>query len=293
MKCKAIQVQGPYKFSWEAAEIGYPTPEESIVEVHYSSLCGTDHQVYTGELVYYRTGVAQYPIITGHEWCGTCEGQPVVGMCILGCGCCDACNESHPIWCQSRREVGIVNKNGAHAERIIMPSEMLLPIPEIAPKYALIEPLAVAIHGLRRVDLKNRKILILGYGSIGKLCGEVLTQWGHSFEIYDPKYSTERTSDADLIIECSGDATSFWRDYLERRGIEILLFGFEYKPIDPGILVSNEINLITSLGSNRQDFIEAIEIMRNIEFNSFEVIPLKLFDGYKYLTKTIFNNRDI
>lgn len=293
MKCKAIQVQRPHSFTFGEIDIGTPSSEESNVEVHYSSVCGTDYQVYTGELMYYKTGRAQYPIITGHEWCGTCDGQPVVGMCILGCGDCDACDESHPIWCKTRQEVGIVNKNGAHAAHIIIPTEMLISIPEVSPKYALIEPLAVVVHGLKRVDLQNRKILILGYGSIGRLCGEVLAQWGYSFNIYDPLYSFKRVEDADLIIECSGDADSFYWDHLERRGIEILLFGFEYKSIHPGTLVSNEINLITSLGSDKQNFIEAVDIMQKIEFNSFEVIPLKQFSGYKYSTKTIFNNKDI
>ena len=93
MNCEAIQVQRPYNYLFGDIHIGSPTSDESIVEVHYSSICGTDYQIYTGELTYYQTGTAQYPIVTGHEWCGTCDGQPVVGICILGCGDCDACNK--------------------------------------------------------------------------------------------------------------------------------------------------------------------------------------------------------
>jgi len=291
MNCKAIQIQRPHKFSFGDVDIGSPTSTESIVEIHYSSMCGTDYQIYTGNLTYYKTGMARYPIITGHEWCGIHDKQPVVGLCILGCENCNACNNSHSIWCQNRQEVGVVNKNGAHAQCMIMPTEKLIPIPEISPKYALVEPLAVAIHGLKRINFQNKKILISGFGSIGKLCGTTLDNWGYSYDIYDPLYDTKHR-EADVIIECSGNSNSL-PYYLNQRGIEILLFGFEYQSLSPGLLVSNEINLITSLGADTHDFNDAVEIMFKENFDFFKVVPFKKFNGYQYSTKTIFNNRDI
>lgn len=252
------------------------------VRVAFSSICGTDHSIFSGNLVYYQNGIAKYPIITGHEWCGIYEGQPVVGICILGCGYCNWCLRNKPMHCNSRKEVGVVNKNGAHAEYLVVPEDSLVPIPEILPKYALTEPLAVCIHALNKIDLdESMRILISGYGCIGKLCGLVLKLNGYNYEVYDPKYTEELNSlDFDIILECSGMSLS---KYLSIKGVQILLFGFDYENIEPAILSANEVDIVGTLGSTLQDFRVAVAIMKQIDLDWIEILPFMDFNkGVKY-----------
>lgn len=297
MLCNALQVSAPNCWSFVQTDV-CDINDGTKVEVAYSSICGTDREVLSGKLIYYKNGVAHYPIITGHEWCGIFDDQPVVGICILGCGNCKKCFQNKPMHCDSRKEVGVVNKNGAHADYVFMPESSLVAIPELLPKYALLEPLAVCVHALKRIKLNSSmRILISGYGCIGKLCGLVLELRGLSFEVYDPRYTDElEFYDFDIILECSGSAHSL-SSYMHVRGVTILVFGFEYPQIDPSILSSNEMSIIGTLGSTLTDFVEAVDIMKNIEPDFFNVLPFEKFEqGLQQSNigeKTVFEHRGV
>ncbi len=286
MICEAIVTHSPN--NWNFAMVDVNDMDGVPVKVEFSSLCGTDHNILSGELIYYQNDIAKYPIITGHEWCGTYNGSPVVGICILGCGHCKKCLQGKSAHCNLRREVGVVNKNGAHAEYVVMPEDCLLPIPDVSTKYALTEPLAVCMHALDRVSLdKSMRILISGYGCIGKLCGLTLKLHGYDFEVYDPRYTKVlEFRDFDVILECSGVSLGC---YLDIKGTQIVAFGFEYEDIDPSILASNEISIIGTLGSTMDDFYAAVEVLKKSDVEWLEVLPFSDFhkgvrrsqDGYK------------
>ena len=283
MNCNAITVIDENVWGWGAANIGDPEDDEVVVKVDFSSLCGTDKDIVDGSLCYYQTGEAQYPIITGHEWCGHTEDGPVTGLCILPG--------------RVRTEVGVVNRNGAHADYIIMPKSCLVPIPEISPKYALVEPTAVVLHGLSRINLHDfKKILIIGYGAIGRICGDILRSLDLAYVVYDPKYPDlaeigipEVKSDekhplydrwqsiyeCDLVIECSGNEDSLTGAVGKGR-CTVLGFGFDYKQT-LGELVSSEVTFVGSLGSTKRDFIRAIEMMPKITSVDFDMMKIEDF----------------
>ncbi len=280
MICKAVQTSGPKQYSYQDVDIGRPSADcyEVFVRVSYASICGTDASVIDGSLLYYQNGKATYPIITGHEWCGIYDGQPVVGICVLGCDVsgCKYCDQDQLIRCPDRREVGVVNKDGGHSEWMIMPEWALLSIPEASPKYALAEPLAVVLHGLNRINLsKFSTILISGYGNIGKLCSQVLQQWGIRHDVYDPRFTGKSSYDCDLFIECSGHPSSL-RHFSKNCGGTILAFGFEYEG-KLGDFVANEINFISTLGSEKVDFEQAIEMLPHIDVDTSCEITLDQF----------------
>lgn len=293
MKCKAVQVNAPN--DWQFGEIDLPQDGGELIVVHHSSLCHTDCQIIDGSLCYYRDGFAKYPIIPGHEWCGTIGGQPVVGLCVIGCGKCEMCLKDCSIYCSDRVEVGVVNKNGGFADFLWLDSNCLVKVPDVSPKYALIEPLAVAIHGIRRLPKTPSKydsILINGFGTIGKFCMEVCQSYGIVPEVRDPRISKcVDPRDFELLIECSGSYDSL--DSLRTaRGQTVLAFGFAYNEIEPGMLVANEIEFVGSLGSNRGDFVEAVSLLPNIKVPDFELAPLSKFEqGLKMIKqhcKTVF-----
>ncbi|MAG24877.1 hypothetical protein CMI47_04785 [Candidatus Pacearchaeota archaeon] len=266
MKCKAIVVDSPNNFSYKEFNIGVPLDGEVVIEPVFSSICQTDHHIIDGSLLYYRTGEAKYPIITGHEWVGYLEGTPVVGMCIFdGEG--------------QRIEVGVINKNGGHSDILFMSQKYILEVPNMEYKYSLIEPLAVATRGFGRLNLNGEeKIIINGFGSIGKMFGRVLDYHDIQYDIYDTKrHSTEPVwRNYDVIIECSGCKDVIGR-FIKCKGSKILLYGLNYDLIDINTCVSNEVNIITSLGGDMKDFKLAIEIMKDLTINECDFYELKDF----------------
>lgn len=178
-----------------------------------------------------------------------------------------------------------------------MPEWALIEIPEILPKYALIEPLAVCVHALDRIKIdQTMRILISGYGCIGKLCGWILKIRGYTFEIYDPRYTDDlKFYDFDVILECSGTHASLDK-YMNIKGVNILLFGFEYQDINPSILSSNEMSLVGTLGSNKRDFKKAIELMKEIDINFISLLYWYDFESGLAMSvegkKVVFNHKE-
>lgn len=284
MQAKGIKITSPN--CWAYSDIELPH-NECIVSVKYSSICRTDFSVIDGSLIYYQIGKASYPIVTGHEWCGVYDGQPVVGLCILGCNKCTECLKDYSVYCKNRKEVGIVNKNGAHATHLGMPEDALLSIPSANPKYTLIEPLAVALHGLKRIQLSTSdRIIVYGYGCIGRMVANILRLKGYHCTTYDIKDGESiDLSQFDTMIECSGYSTGL-KEFCRNQGARVLLFGFDYDEMCINELVSNEINIYTTLGSIKEDFRDAISMMPFVHFPIQNNYSLLDFDGALKMAKS-------
>ena len=108
-------------------------PGEVVVDVERAGVCGTDIELFTGEMAYLHTGQARYPMRIGHEWCGVVTavgadvdegwiGRRVTGDTMLGCGKCDRCLAGRQHVCADRFEVGISGGwPGALAEQVAVP----------------------------------------------------------------------------------------------------------------------------------------------------------------------------
>ncbi|WP_432995326.1 zinc-dependent alcohol dehydrogenase [Dactylosporangium sp. CA-233914] len=161
-----------------------PAPGEVVVDVERAGVCGTDVELFTGELSYVQTGITTYPIRPGHEWCGTVSalgpgvdaawlGRRVTGDTMIGCGRCHRCRTSRHHVCAARDEVGIRGAiPGALAERLAVPARTLHPLPPpLDPAAgALVEP---GGNALRCADATavapGERLLVLGTGTIGLL----------------------------------------------------------------------------------------------------------------------------
>src|SRR5258708_7066552 len=168
---------------------------EAVVRVTLSGICNTDLEI--------ARGYAGFEGTIGHEFVGVIEsvsearasarasqpgepsltvglltpGQRVVGEINAGCGLCDLCRGGDPRHCASRTVLGIVGRDGAHAEFLRLPAENLIPVPERIPdEHAVFaEPLAAACGVLERVSIKNSdRVAVVGDGKLGLLCAQVL-----------------------------------------------------------------------------------------------------------------------
>ncbi|MGQ9631367.1 MAG: zinc-dependent alcohol dehydrogenase [bacterium] len=157
-------------------------PDDVLVEVKATGVCGTDIEMYLGTIYYMRAGITKLPITPGHEWSGIvvevgekvegiCVGDRVSGECTLGCMRCEYCRGGRYNLCPQRRQTGIIGKDGGFAQYISMPSSSIFKFEGIPfDEAALIEPTGIALWATRRAGISpNSNVGILGDGAVGLL----------------------------------------------------------------------------------------------------------------------------
>lgn len=175
---KALVFKGPWEMAIEERPIREPGPGEAIVEVLATGVCGSDIHGFTG-----HTGRRHVGQVMGHETVGIVHSLPVptsrvtVGDLVtinpgIVCGVCDACLSGEEQQCEGLRVLGVVPEiDAAFAEFVTVPVASLVPLlPSTPPALgALVEPLAVGYHAVRRANLRaGESLLVIGGGPIGQ-----------------------------------------------------------------------------------------------------------------------------
>lgn len=187
----ALRVYGPRQMVYEDVPRPEPGPAEVLARVLAVGLCRTDIEVWENRLYHYTVGKAKLPVTPGHEWSGVVEalgpgvddleiGEPITCETALGCGRCQLCRSGHQNICQSRIEMGIINRDGAMAEYVVAPRSTTHRLGDMPPQTgAFVEPTAVATYAvsLARVTPADR-VLVLGDGPIGLLLTQVALAYG-------------------------------------------------------------------------------------------------------------------
>lgn len=155
-----------------------PGPEEVRLKVVYCGICGTDLHIFKGGM----DKRVSIPQVIGHEMAGEIVelGQNVKGWSVgdrvvvrplAPCGKCPACQDGHSHICYNLKFLGI-DTPGAFQGSWTVPAYTLHRLPPHIPfdEAALIEPIAVACHDIRRGGLKSgEKAVVIGGGPIGLL----------------------------------------------------------------------------------------------------------------------------
>jgi len=195
---RAFVITGPR--TAEVQEVERPTarPGEVVVDVERAGVCGTDVEIFGGEMAYLETGEAAYPIRIGHEWAGTVasigdgvgaewRGRRVTGDTMLGCGTCRRCLAGRSYLCADRFEVGIRNGwPGALAEQVRVPASSLHPLPAtLGPGVAaLVEPGGNAWRAVEAAAVApGERLLVIGAGTIGLLAALIAHAQGIEVDI--------------------------------------------------------------------------------------------------------------
>lgn len=160
---------------------------EALIKVKYGGICGSDIHVFHG-----AHPTAKFPVVPGHEFVGELVamdedenthikvGDMVVAQPFFSCGVCESCITGNDNVCQKLSLLGI-HRNGCFAEYVTVPVKKMYLIPdgidlEIA---SLTEPLAVAVHDVRRSGLKvGQSAVVVGGGPIGILIAMVARMAG-------------------------------------------------------------------------------------------------------------------
>jgi len=184
---RAIVLDRPGSF--RVAEVPDPTPGEGqiVVKVDACGICGTDIHIMDGEFP-----PTPYPITPGHEFAGTIAavasdvraGLPVGAKVAvdpsLYCGYCRRCRSGRDNLCENWAAIGDT-VDGAFAEYVAVPAANahLLPDGIDGQLGAMIEPLACAVHGLRRLGgVFGDTVVLTGAGTMGLLLLQLLVHAG-------------------------------------------------------------------------------------------------------------------
>jgi threonine dehydrogenase-like Zn-dependent dehydrogenase len=162
-----------------------PTPSpaegEALLRIRLSGICGTDLEMVRG--YYPFTGVL------GHEFVAEVLESPdpslasarVVGEINAACGTCEACVAGRSTHCEDRSVLGIVARDGVHAEYATLPLANLHRVPDSVSDEAAVftEPLAAALEIVEQVHvLPTDRVLLIGAGRLGQLVAQVLALTG-------------------------------------------------------------------------------------------------------------------
>jgi threonine dehydrogenase-like Zn-dependent dehydrogenase len=258
---------------------------EAIVRVLLSGICNTDLEI--------ARGYAGFRGTIGHEFVGVVEdpgagglprGARVVGEINAGCGACARCAAGDPRHCATRTVLGIVGRDGAHAEQLRLPAVNLVRVPDSVADLAavFVEPLAAACGVLERAPRAAdpaARVAVIGDGKLGLLCARVLVAAGgrplligkhaakralaarSGVETADPAQAGQRGRGFDVVIEASGAAAGFELALalLDPQGTLVLKSTFHgLTPIDTARLVVEEITVV---GSRCGRFAPALELL--------------------------------
>ena len=108
-------------------------------------------------------------------------GRRVTGEINCGCGACALCRGGLERHCPRRTVLGILGRDGAFAERLVLPDRNLHEVPGGVPDESAVfcEPLAACFEPLeQRPGLARGRVLVLGDGRLGLLQAQVLREAG-------------------------------------------------------------------------------------------------------------------
>lgn len=280
----------------EIREVPEPTPnaDEVVIQVNRCGICGSDLHM-TEDATF---GLCPGDVL-GHEYagevvaCGAAvnnlrPGQLVSVMPFRSCGHCVTCLSGNPAWCQQ-----MVLEGGGYGEYAATAARQCIALPDgvNTDDGAIIEPLAVALHGVRLSGIKpGDRVLILGAGPIGlaaafwarrfgatKVVVQDITRYqeqrahnmgatGFICAPDDPEASAERELEgkADIVFECAGVPGLIAQaiDQVRTHGT-ILLLGLCTKPDSfiPFNALSKEIRLQTAAFFSQREYESALDVL--------------------------------
>ncbi len=182
--------------AWKLNDIGdiqfyddLPVPEigaeEVLINVKAAGICGSDVPRV------YKTGAHRMPLIIGHEFSGVVEktgenvdksflGKRMGVFPLIPCRKCPSCLEKKYEMCSNYNYLGS-RTDGGFSEYVVVPYRNLIEIPESVTfeQAAMLEPMAVAVHAMRQLELNETDtVIVCGVGTIGLLLTMFLMERG-------------------------------------------------------------------------------------------------------------------
>ncbi|MDQ0467070.1 zinc-dependent alcohol dehydrogenase family protein [Labrys wisconsinensis] len=212
---KAVRLEEIEQLFLREVERPVPGPDDLLVRVEASGICGTDRHLLHGEFP------STPPVTLGHEFSGIVEavGSAVLGfrpgMRVTGdpnivCGHCVHCHAGRINLCQNLRAIGI-HRDGALADYVIVPQKQAHELPlSLKPDYgAFCEPLACCLHGIDVAGIKaGSSVVVLGGGVIGLLTVQLARLAGATRVVLVTRQASKRRLAEEIGATASFDPTA-------------------------------------------------------------------------------------
>ncbi len=224
----------------ELVEVSRPTPgpDDVLVRVVASSICGTDVHIYDWDA--WSADRIQPPVTLGHEFAGTVEltgdrvgdlriGTPVSAECHVVLE-----GARHVIPGQehlaSDMEVIGIDRDGAFAQFVVVPRRNIWVNPDdLDPEIAsLQDPFGNAVHTVHAQDIAGRTVLITGGGGlIGSMAIPVAKAAGAAMvlatDVNPSRLELAGRMGADRVIDARGSVVDEVLEVTDGRGADVLL----------------------------------------------------------------------
>lgn len=277
------QIYEPYQVRFLERDVRPLNPNEVLVKVRASAICGSDLHIARG-----LHPSVPLPATIGHEFSGdiveignqvtkTNVGMRVTVEPCLVCGVCDACRHGEYGYCE-HISFTYRNGDGAMADYVIVKEDSVYELPSYLDYEtgALIEPLAVATHAVRRADIRlGETVLVIGAGAIGIMIAAMCRKSGAAqiiiSDLSDYRLDLAKKVGADITInsarenltdtisrltkgkgidksfECVGQETCFLQSImtLKRNGLATIVGIYEHPEVTFPVsrLVTHEIRI--------------------------------------------------
>lgn len=325
-------LEQPQKVVFKEVEKPKAGAGQILMKVKKIGICGSDIHAYYGKHPYISC-----PIVQGHEFSGQIvevgegvtefkAGDNVTVMPQLVCGECYPCTHGNYNICNSLKVIGC-QAEGAAQEYFAVDKKLVVKLPEgMSYDYgAMVEPVAVGIHAVRRLgDIKGKNIVIFGAGPIGNLTAQsakglgaasvivtdlsehrlgIAKQCGMDYTVNTSSEDLDAAIDkyfgknrADAMLECVGvQGTIEQAIKAARKGTDIIVVGvFGEKPkVDLGLVQDKELRLIGTLMYREEDYYTAIDLIQSGKIKLAPLISNYFpFKEYGAAYKFIEQNRD-
>ena len=288
---------------------------ESIIKVSASGICGSDMHAYHG-----KDKRRIPPLILGHEISGIIDkgkesGKKVVLNPLITCGSCEYCKNGSEHLCGKRIILGMnkpIERQGGFAEYVSIPDKNIYELPKTLTmnEAPIAEPCAVALHAVELGEkqlskaIHEVKVLVIGAGAIGLLCGLILSKVKNCKDIVIVDPNDKRLKESLKYLDADGFKPDSKNILIDNFDIVIDTVGLEVtrqqaiRCIKPGGIIIHigltqpsgdfdfrkttlqEITIIGTYCYTNKDFEKTLNILNNKEIGSLDWIQYKkLKDG--------------
>lgn len=295
---QAIMVN-PGQIEFKQIEKPKPGLGEVLLKIQRIGVCGSDVHVFHGKHPY-----TPYPVVQGHEFSATVVelgpdvteiplGSKVTSMPQIVCGKCAPCKRGDYHICDELKVEGF-QAPGCGQEYWVASATKIILLPDnfSFEQGALVEPVSVAVHSVKRAgDIAGKNVAVLGAGPIGNLVAQVAQAYGAYVLITEisefrlqkaqncgianisnaQEESLEEASRRvfdekgfEIAFECVGVEATMTAaiETIEKGGTIIVVGVFGEKPrVNLGLVQDRELNLRGTLMYTKDDYLEAVRLI--------------------------------
>lgn len=308
-----------------------PVPEVGAndvkIRIENIGICGSDIHVYHGEHPF-----TSYPVTQGHEVSGEIvevgsgvtnlkAGQKVTIEPQVTCGHCHPCRHGKYNLCEELKVMGF-QTTGTASEYFVCDQKYVTPVPDEMSfeEAAMIEPLAVAVHGVKQMgNVEGLDVVVIGAGPIGNLVAQTAKGMGARkvmiTDISDTRLAKAKEcgidvcvntlhtdfndalleafgpDKADVIYDCAGNDITMGQAIAHaRKGSVIVLVAVFAKKANIDLAVANdhELDLKSTMMYRHDDYVDAIRLVNEGKVQLKPLISKKFpfeqyLDAYRYI----------